>query len=331
MEKYKYREDQKIGSGSYGDVYRGKHILSETTVALKKIYLDPENEGLPSAIVREISLLKQLQHKNIVRLLDLVHTEKKLFLVFESMEQDLKSFLEPYGKGKNRLNPDHIKKLMFQLLLAVEHCHFHRVLHRDLKSANILINKSPLHLKLADFGLARTYGIPVRAYTQEVVTLWYRPPEILLGATQYSTEVDVWSVGCIFAEIANATSLFKGDNEAMQLDCIFSLLGVPDIKMWPGFSDLPGSEEAMRRHGASRNSSQPARTQKEALEHAVEGLDADGIDLLSRMLHYDPSKRISAAEALAHPYFKKVAEAEAEEEEERKEEEKRNKKKKKKN
>jgi cyclin-dependent kinase len=173
-------------------------------VALKKIRLEAEDEGIPSTAIREISLLKELQHPNIVRLYDVVHTERRLTLVFEYLDQDLKKYLDICEGG---LETTILKSFLYQLLCGVAFCHTHRVLHRDLKPQNLLINREG-KLKLADFGLARAFGIPVRSYTHEVVTLWYRAPDVLMGSRTYSTPVDIWSVGCIFAEMATSKPLF---------------------------------------------------------------------------------------------------------------------------
>ena len=190
---------EKIGEGTYGVVYKAKDRVTGEIIALKKIRLEAEDEGIPSTAIREISLLKELQHPNIVRLYDVVHTERKLTLVFEFLDQDLKKYLDVCDSG---LGLPIMKSFLFQLLTGVAYCHHHRVLHRDLKPPNLLINREG-QLKLADFGLARAFGIPVRSYTHEVVTLWYRAPDVLLGSRKYSTPVDMWSVGCIFAEMAN--------------------------------------------------------------------------------------------------------------------------------
>ena len=148
----------------------------------------------------------------------MIHTERKLTLVFEYLDQDLKKLLDAYaGQG---LDYGTIKSYLYQLVKGVHHCHSHRVLHRDLKPQNLLINREG-SLKLADFGLARAFGIPVRSYTHEVVTLWYRPPDVLMGSRNYNTSVDIWSVGCIFAELYNGTPLFQGTSHNDQLKKIF--------------------------------------------------------------------------------------------------------------
>lgn len=284
----KYQPLEKIGQGTYGVVYKAKDKKTGELLALKKIRLEAEDEGIPSTAIREISLLKQLQHENIVRLYDVVHTERKLTLVFEFLDQDLKKYLDACGdKG---IEPFTIKSFLFQLLRGVDYCHEHRVLHRDLKPQNLLINMEG-DLKLADFGLARAFGIPVRSFTHEVVTLWYRAPDVLMGSRNYSTPIDIWSVGCIFAEMVNGKPLFPGTTDNDQLWKIFQLLGSPDPRAWPSVVKLPEYKTNMGDFVA-----QP-------WIKICPRLDKLGIDLLSRMLVYDPDKRVTAADAMKHPYF----------------------------
>ena len=186
--------------------------------------------------MREISILKQLQHPNIVRLHEVIHTETSLTLVFEYLDQDLKNYLD--ACGDRGIDDYTVKSFLFQLLQGIAYCHKHRVLHRDLKPQNLLINMDG-ELKLADFGLARGFGIPVKKYTHEVVTLWYRPPDILLGSTRYSSQVDIWGVGCIFAEMCTGRPLFCGANDTDQLLKIFKVLGTPTPVDWPMMTELP--------------------------------------------------------------------------------------------
>ena len=222
-------------------------------VALKKIRLEAEDEGIPSTAIREISILKELQHPNIVRLHDVIHTEKKLTLVFEYLEQDLKKYLDALPQSGGGMPPRAIKMALYQLLNGIAFCHDRRVLHRDLKPQNLLINTgsgsdSEMQLKLADFGLARAFGIPVRSYTHEVVTLWYRAPDVLMGSRKYSTPVDLWSCGCIFGEMASGRPLFPGTSDHDQLSRIFKVLGTPVEEpdhlrhSWPSMKDLPEFE-----------------------------------------------------------------------------------------
>ncbi|KAM7067121.1 cyclin-dependent kinase 3 isoform 2-T2 [Molossus nigricans] len=283
-----FQKVEKIGEGTYGVVYKAKNKETGQLVALKKIRLDLETEGVPSTAIREISLLKELKHPNIVRLLDVVHSEKKLYLVFEFLSQDLKKFMDSTPVSELPLHL--VKSYLFQLLQGVNFCHSHRVIHRDLKPQNLLINELGA-IKLADFGLARAFGVPLRTYTHEVVTLWYRAPEILLGSKFYSTAVDIWSTGCIFAEMVTCKALFPGDSEIDQLFRIFRTLGTPCEATWPGVTQLPDYKGSF-----------PKWTRK-GLEDVVPNLEPEGKDLLMQLLQYDPGQRISAKGALAHPYF----------------------------
>lgn len=287
----RYETLQKIGEGTYGVVFKARDRETNEMIALKRIRLEQEDEGVPSTAIREISILKELQHPNIVRFMDVVHSDNKLFLVFEYLDQDLKRFMDSVRTPS--LDPTLIQSYLYQLLNGIEHCHRHRVLHRDLKPANLLIDRRG-SLKLADFGLARAFGIPVRHYTHEVVTLWYRAPEILLGAKKYSTPVDIWSIGCIFAELVTRSPLFPGDSEIDQLYKIFRALGTPTEEMWPGVSELPDCKPTFPRWPAV------------SLRNTVPALDDAGLDLLTQMLLYEPSQRITARDALTHPYFANV-------------------------
>lgn len=237
-------------------VYKARDLLhGGRIVALKKIRLEAEDEGVPSTAIREISLLKEMNDPNIVRLLNIVHADgHKLYLVFEFLDLDLKKYMEalpvsdggrgkalPEGSGPDLgrlgLGDAMVKKFMSQLCEGVRYCHSHRVLHRDLKPQNLLIDRDG-NLKLADFGLARAFGVPLRTYTHEVVTLWYRSPEILLGGRQYSTGVDMWSVGCIFAEMCTRKPLFPGDSEIDEIFKIFRYVPFL-VTFFPSF--LPSS------------------------------------------------------------------------------------------
>lgn len=269
-------------------VYKAKTIKDNRLVALKKIRLTTSDEGVPSTAIREISVLKELStHRNVVCLQDVIQDNNRLWLVFEFLDQDLKHYLD---SSRSPIPLRLVKSYTYQMLLGIAFCHSRRILHRDLKPQNLLIDSTGA-LKLADFGLARAFGIPIRPYTHEVVTLWYRAPEILLGAKQYSTPIDVWSIGCIFAEIATQEPLFPGDSEIDQLYKIFTILGTPTEELWPGVSKLPDFSPLFPKWAPK------------ALSGIVHTLPPSGIDLLQRMLVYSPSKRISAKAALDHPFF----------------------------
>jgi len=282
----KYQKLEKVGEGTYGVVYKAKDKSNGRLIALKKIRLEHEDEGVPSTAIREISLLKELSHPNVVNLIDVVHNQSKLYLVFEFLDQDLKRYME----STPVLKPLLVKSYMWQLISGIAFCHSRRVLHRDLKPQNLLID-SQGSLKLADFGLARAFCLPVRTYTHEVVTLWYRAPEILLGSKAYSTPVDMWSIGCIFGELLSKRPLFPGDSEIDELFRVFRSLGTPNEEVWPGVTRLPDYKPNFPLW-----KSQP-------IDKLVPEADSLALDLLTKLLIYQPGKRISAKSALQHPYF----------------------------
>jgi serine/threonine protein kinase len=288
----RYEKLEKIGTGTYGVVYKAKDKLKNEMCALKKILLDVEPEGIPSTAIREICILRELQNPNIVDLKDVVATDDKLYLVFEYVDQDLKQYLDSIPR-EHPVDPKIVKSLLYQLVQAVAYLHSKRILHRDLKPQNILITSNGC-VKLADFGLARTYQIPLRPYTHEVVTLWYRAPEILLGTLEYSSALDVWSLGTVFLELLTKAPYFVGDSEIDQLYKIFRILGTPNETVWPGVSKLRDYKKTF-----------PNWTPTD-LNLKLHGINPVGLDLLQKMLTYDPSARITAKEALSHPYFKDV-------------------------
>lgn len=257
-------------------------------VALKEIHLDSE-EGTPSTAIREISLMKELKHENIVALHDVIHTENKLMLVFEFMDGDLKKYMDTQG-DKGALNPRTIKSFMYQLLRGIDFCHKNRVLHRDLKPQNLLINGKG-QLKLGDFGLARAFGIPVNTFSNEVVTLWYRAPDVLLGSRTYNTSIDIWSAGCIMAEMYTGRPLFPGTTNEDQLIRIFRIMGTPTERTWPGLTQYTEYKPNWQMYAT-----QP-------LTNILPQIDPAGIELLQHMLQLRPELRISAHDALQHHWF----------------------------
>jgi serine/threonine protein kinase len=278
-----------IGEGQYGRVYEGLRKETGERVALKKIALE-EDEGVPATAIREVASLKSLQHSNIVRLLDVVCNQSRtsLTFVFEYMEGDLRQ----YVKAKNPLPADTLRSMFFQILLGVSFSHAQRVIHRDLKPQNILIrNQTP---KIADFGLARAVTTPHMPFTREVVTLWYRAPEILLGSSRYSTPVDMWSCGCILAEMATGSALFNGDSEFGTLMRIFELCGTPSDENFPGVTELPHF---------NRNFPQWKRPKFETVLASGPNLTEPGLALLQSLLTYPTTERITPRKACRHTYF----------------------------
>ncbi|XP_014259084.1 cyclin-dependent kinase 2-like [Cimex lectularius] len=286
-----YNKLEKIGEGTYGVVYKAINVVTKEIVALKKIRIDGDSEGIPSTSLREISLLKEIRHDKIVALLDILCGEdNSLFMCFEYMDEDLKTFMDD---RKKKLPLCLVKSFLYQMLEAIAYCHSKGIVHRDLKPQNLLVNKRGC-VKLADFGLARHFSAPLRPYTHEIVTLWYRAPEILLGTKCYTATVDVWSLGCIFAELITLKPLFPGDSEIDQLFRIFRTLGTPNEEVWPGVTKLPDYKPLF------------PQWESQTVDDYVCQLDKLPKHLLERLITYDPSKRISAKRALKHKFFKDV-------------------------
>jgi len=279
-----------LGEGTYGKVYRARYLATGEWVAMKHMKLTNEDEGVPSTAIREIAILKTLNHENVVRLYDQFCSRNKLVLVFECLDNDLKKFMRVHNC---KLSPSVIKNFSFQLMKGIEFCHSRRIIHRDLKPQNLLIGTA-MNLKIADFGLARAFMLPVPKYTHEVVTVWYRPPEILLGSPLYSIPVDQWGVGCIIAEMATGAPLFAGDSEIDTVFKIFQKLGTPTEAMWPGLLNLPDFKPTFPKWAPKGWA---------AIRNTAAQVGPDGIDLLDELMQYNPASRISARRALKHQYF----------------------------
>uniref|UniRef100_A0A7N9B0W4 Cyclin dependent kinase 16 n=1 Tax=Mastacembelus armatus TaxID=205130 RepID=A0A7N9B0W4_9TELE len=281
-----YIKLDKLGEGTYATVYKGRSKLTENLVALKEIRLEHE-EGAPCTAIREVSLLKDLKHANIVTLHDIIHTQKSLTLVFEYLDKDLKQYLDDCG---NMIHVHNVKLFLFQLLRGLSYCHRRKVLHRDLKPQNLLISDRG-ELKLADFGLARAKSIPTKTYSNEVVTLWYRPPDILLGSTDYSTHIDMWSV-LLFPLILTVKNYFVYFSILYAVDLCILFAGTPTEQSWPGISS---NEEFV--------TSNYPQYRAERLSNHTPRLSSEGVQLLSEFLQFEGKKRISAEESMSHCYF----------------------------
>uniref|UniRef100_A0A672IBC6 cyclin-dependent kinase n=1 Tax=Salarias fasciatus TaxID=181472 RepID=A0A672IBC6_SALFA len=284
----------RIEEGTYGVVYRAKDKKTDEIVALKRLKMEKEKEGFPITSLREINTILKAQHPNIVTVREIVvgSNMDKIYIVMNYVEHDLKSLMETM---KQPFLPGEVKTLMIQLLRGVRHLHDNWILHRDLKTSNLLLSHKGI-LKIGDFGLAREYGSPLKPYTPVVVTLWYRSPELLLGAKEYSTAVDMWSVGCIFGELLTQKPLFPGKSEIDQINKIFKDLGSPSEKIWPGYNELPAVKKMTFTEYPYNN----LRKRFGAL------LSDQGFDLMNKFLTYCPSKRILSDEALKHEYFRET-------------------------
>ncbi|KAJ9079368.1 hypothetical protein DSO57_1036107 [Entomophthora muscae] len=291
--KERYINVAKIGEGAYGVVFKATDVLSNTVVAIKKMgglnSKEGGEEGISATTLREVSLLKELKHTNIISLVRTHYERSNLYLIFDFIEIDLKKFLES-AKKKNapfRLNG---LKIMHDLLSATEFLHTHGIVHRDIKPQNILVNKEH-QVKLADFGLARFYSVPAVTMTHEVVTLWYRAPEILLGVKRYTAGIDIWSLGCIFVELVNLRPLFCGDSEIDQLFRIFQIQGTPTPATCPSLCGLKQFNVKM-----------PV-WKKADFTQVCPKMKSKEVDLVKSMLDLEPHKRISAKRALKHSIF----------------------------
>jgi CTD kinase subunit alpha len=280
-----------VGSGTYGKVFKAIHVYTKQLVALKKIRMEGEKDGFPVTAVREIKLLQSLKHDNVVCLQEVMVEKNDCFMVFEYLSHDLTGLL---NHPTFKLEHSHKKHLAKQLFEGLDYLHRRGVLHRDIKAANILVS-SEGQLKLADFGLARFYAKRRQLdYTNRVITIWYRPPELLLGETQYGPAVDIWSAACVMVEIFTKHAIFPGDGgEINQLDKVYNVLGTPTRAEWPGLVDMAWFE-LMR--PTERKPNVFAEKYRDRLTPAA-------FDLLQAMFLYDPAKRPSASDVLEHPYF----------------------------
>lgn len=285
----------KIEEGAYGVVYRAKDKKSNVVVALKRLKMEKEREGFPITSIREVDTLLKSQHVNVVTVREIVvgSNMDKIYMVMDYVEHDLKSLMQ-HGM-KKPFQMSEVKCLVKQMLSGIAHLHDNWIIHRDLKTSNLLLSHKGI-LKIADFGLAREYGSPLKEYTPVVVTLWYRCPELLLNCRKYSTSVDMWSVGAIFGELMLLKALFPGKNEKDQLDKIFKDLGTPNEKIWPGFKDLPLTQKL-------NFPNFPYNTLRSRFGNY---LSDNGFELINKLLRYDPARRINADDALKHDFFRET-------------------------
>lgn len=288
--KKRIQKLDKLGEGSYGTVYKVKDFQLNRIMALKKIKFGNDEEGIPATTIREIALLREIKHNNIVSLRDLIYypSEKKFYLLFEYSELDLRKFID-----SQQYTLDSLRHIFYHIVKGVDYLHENGIFHRDLKPQNILIDRNGESPKIADFGLARHFSLPFGVYSKEIVTLWYRAPEIIMGEKKYGIGVDIWSLGCIFYELFMKSPLFMADCQVDTLYRIFQILGTPSESNWPGVSNVPDWTAKF------------PKFKGEGLFKCV-GVgffDANSVDLLARMLQLDPLKRITCPEILNHKFF----------------------------
>ena len=285
--------EKKVGEGTYAVVYVGHQVDTSRRIAIKMIKVGEFKDGLDMSAIREIKFLQELRHPNVIELLDVyLSANNNINIALEFLPADLEMMI----KDKSVIfNQGDVKSWLLMTLRGLHHCHRNFIMHRDLKPNNLLLSPDG-HLKLADFGLARALPLsPKEQLTSTVVTRWYRAPELLLGARHYTTAIDLWSVGIIFAELMLRTPYLPGNSDSDQVHVTFRALGTPTESSWPGVSELPG-------YSLIEKNKFPAPSVQELKNRFLAASD-NALKLMNDMLQINPLKRIDTATALQSPYF----------------------------
>jgi len=291
----RYEKIQVIGNGTFGTVFKVRDRETQEIMAMKHLHLDAGDlcDGVPANVIREVSLLRDFDHPNIAQLHTIqINGPGDYDLILEYIDKDLHRVLKDHRKEEELMPMDKLLKYSHDLLNGIHACHCRCIIHRDLKPQNLLISKDGL--KICDFGLARIYSLPIKPYTHDAITLWYRAPEILLGSPTYGPEVDVWSAGCIISEMATSYPTFAGDSEIGTIFKILKLVGSPTEATWPGYLGLQYWKESFPRWPPTRL--EPIRDQRPDLGTA-------GMELLNSLLNLCPPGRISTRRAKNHDFF----------------------------
>ncbi|XP_035280754.1 cyclin-dependent kinase-like 2 [Anguilla anguilla] len=287
----KYENLGLVGEGSYGMVMKCRNKDNGRIVAVKKFLESEDDKTVKKIALREIKMLKQLRHENLVNLLEVCKKKRRWYLVFEFVDRTVLDDLEQYPNG---LDCGRVRKYLFQILRAIKFCHQHNIIHRDIKPENILVSQCGV-VKLCDFGFARTMAAPGEVYTDYVATRWYRAPELLVGDTKYGKAVDVWAIGCLFMEMLTGDPLFPGDSDIDQLYLIMRCFG----------NLTPRHQELFYKNPVFAGVSLPEVPEKEPLEKRFPKLSFAVSDLTKKCLQIDPDKRPSCSDLLQHEFFLK--------------------------
>ncbi|XP_076168528.1 cyclin-dependent kinase 20 isoform X2 [Ptiloglossa arizonensis] len=280
---------EKIGEGAQGIVLKAHDKVAEKNVALKKLLLKNIENGISISIMREMKILQQLKHRNVVELLDAFPVGLDFIVVFEYMPISLWEIIKD---NEILLTPVQIKTYTKMILQGIAYVHEKNIIHRDLKPANLLISEKGI-LKIADFGLGRLMWKDLsRPYSHQIATRWYRAPELLYGARYYTSAIDMWSIGCIFGELLNKSPLFPGETDIEQLAIVLKYLGSPTSETWPELNTLPDFNKITFPYHKGI-----------AWENIIDDAEPEAVDLISKILIYNSSKRLTASEALRHIYF----------------------------
>ena len=297
----KYHKLELLGEGTYGKVYKARCTVTSQLVAIKRLFnTSDEGEGLSATTLREIAILKEIKHENIIALRDVLFHPPKLTLVFELCDCDLKKQM------RSQLGSETIRSYAYQMLKGIECMHKQQIVHRDLKPQNILVCDEGKTIKICDFGLARVEGIPIKKYSHEAVTLWYRPPDVILGSSNYGLGVDIWSAGCIIAEMLGGEAIFNGKNECEQLHKMFTLLGRPTAEDYPNMAKFPEMKKFQNEAQCMMDESigRVPKLEEWVTTHRVrERGGEEAVELLRGMLQYNPRTRWTATKCLEHAYF----------------------------
>lgn len=285
-----------IGAGTYADIFKAtlRGEAPPNFVVIKRMAMNSD-EGVCCTALREVALLQQCDHPNVIRLREIVHSDRHLYAIMDHLDLDLRAYTKACGPMTSMRLLQNMACMCFR---GIEYCHAMRIMHRDIKPSNILVNVETMQVKLADFGLARSFSLPLKQCTHEVVTLWYRAPEILMGAKMYGPAIDIWSMGTVFVEMVTGKAAFQGDSEIGTLFYIFRLLGTPTEDTWPGLYALPDFKPTFPRWKTDG-------LEKRLAEMAPH-MCPDGLQLLMACWTYADATRPSARRCLTFEFFSQV-------------------------